>query len=94
MSQANVEIVRALFEGRNAGLSFGSFARYFDPDDLREVGNQVVAIGTVNGRGRASGIALEFRSAIVVQFGSDHRITRARIYPDVNEALKAVGLEE
>jgi len=129
-----VEIVRSVFEGRNAGLSFMSFARYFDPaielesplssvvgepyrgyagmeqwrrdvdeqfaewrmslDDLREVGNQVVAIGTVNGRGRASGIALEFRSAIVVQFGSDHRITQARIYPDVNEALKAVGLEE
>ena len=126
--------MRSIFEGRNAGLSFMSFARYFDPaielesplssvvgepyrgyagmeqwrrdvdeqfaewcmslDDLREVGNQVVAIGTVNGRGRASGIALEFRSAIVVQFGSDHRITRARIYPDVNEALKAVGLEE
>jgi ketosteroid isomerase-like protein len=134
VSQENVEIVRRIFEGGNAGLSMMSFARYLDPavelesplsslvgepyrgyagleqwrrdvdeqfaewhmslDDLREVDNQVIAIGTVNGRGRASGIALEFRSAMVVQFGSDRRITRARIYPDVNEALKAVGLAE
>jgi len=134
MSQANVEIVRALFEGGNAGLSFGSFARYFDPaielesplssvvgqpyrgyagmeqwrrdldeqfvewrmslDAVREVGNQVIAVGSVSGRGHASGIALQFPSAVVFDFGSDHRITRAHIYPDVNEALEAVGLED
>jgi ketosteroid isomerase-like protein len=63
-------------------------------DDVRALGDQVIAIGTVNGRGRASGIALQFRSAIVFHFGSDDRITRGRIFPDVNEALQAVGLEE
>jgi len=63
-------------------------------DDVRALGNQVIAIGSVNGRGRASGIALAFRSAIVVRFGGDGLITRVRIYPDVNEALKAVGLAE
>jgi ketosteroid isomerase-like protein len=134
MSQQNLDIVRAVFESRNAGLSFGSVAKYFDPgielespfssivgppyrghagmeqwrrdvdeqfarwrmtlDDLRAVGNQVIAIGTVNGLGRASGIALQFSSAIVAHFGSDGQITRVRIFSDVNEALKAVGLAE
>jgi len=63
-------------------------------DDVRQIGNQVIAIGTVNARGRASDIALQFASATVHRFGSDHRVTRMRIYPDVNEALEAVGLAE
>ena len=62
-------------------------------DDLREVGNQVIAVATVNARRRASGVALHFPSATVFRFGSDHRITSARIYLDLNEALKAVGLQ-
>jgi SnoaL-like domain len=63
-------------------------------DDVREVGSQVIAIGTVHARGRASGIALQFQSATVFHFGSDDRVMRIRIYPDVNEALEAVGLRE
>ncbi len=63
-------------------------------DDVREVGNTVIAIGSIRGRGRASGIAIQFSSAFVAHFGSNDRITRARIYPDVNEALEAVGLSE
>jgi ketosteroid isomerase-like protein len=61
--------------------------------DIRQVGESVVAIVAVSGRGRASGAPLEFDSASVFEFGSDHRVTRAHIYPDVREALKAVGLE-
>jgi hypothetical protein len=63
-------------------------------DDVRQVGNQVIAFVTVNARGRASDIALQFASASVAEFASDDRVTRVRIYPDVNEALKAVGLKE
>jgi ketosteroid isomerase-like protein len=63
-------------------------------DDLREVGEQVIAIGAVQGRGRASGVAVQFTVAMVAQFGRDDRITRVRIYPEVEEALKAVGLSE
>jgi ketosteroid isomerase-like protein len=66
----------------------------FRIDDVREVGNAVLAIGVVHGRGRASDIPLQFPSAIFFYFGSDCRVTRARIYPDVNQALKAVGLAE
>ncbi len=62
--------------------------------DTREVGNAVVAISEIHGRGRASGILVDFPSAAVAYFGSNHLMTRARIYLDVSEALKAVGLEE
>jgi ketosteroid isomerase-like protein len=63
-------------------------------DDVREAGGAVATIGTHTGRGRASGIAIEVRAASVLYFGSDGRITRVSIYPDVDQALKAVGLEE
>jgi SnoaL-like protein len=62
-------------------------------DEVRQTANQVIAIVTINARGRASDIDLQFRSASVHHFGADHRLTRIRIYPDVNEALAAVGLE-
>ena len=63
-------------------------------DDIREVEGRVIAITNVAGRGQASGIALEFTSASVFEFASDGRVSRMRIYNDVREALKAVGLEE
>ncbi|HME02975.1 MAG TPA: nuclear transport factor 2 family protein [Solirubrobacteraceae bacterium] len=63
-------------------------------DDVREIGDAVIAIGGVHGRGRASGVVFEFPSASVAYFGTDRRITRLRIYLDVSEALEAVGLEQ
>ena len=63
-------------------------------DDVRQIGNQVIAISTVDARGRASDVTLRFRSASIFDFASDDRVTRLRIYSDVDEALKAVGLEE
>jgi SnoaL-like domain len=63
-------------------------------DDVRRAENRVIAIATINARGRASGIALQFTSAAVAHFGSDHRVTRMHIYPNVKEGLEAVGLSE
>jgi ketosteroid isomerase-like protein len=63
-------------------------------DDVRQAGETVVAIVTINARGRASGVPLEFDGASVFDFGSDRRLVRAHIYPDVQEALKVVGLAE
>src|SRR5687768_16167958 len=48
-------------------------------DEVREVGNTVVGIGTSRLRGRTSGVAFDQPTAWVVEFGADHRITRARI---------------
>jgi ketosteroid isomerase-like protein len=63
-------------------------------DEMHHKGDQVIAVVTVDATGRASDVVLHFASATVARFGSDHRVTRVRIYSDVNEALKAVGLEE
>ena len=60
-------------------------------DDVREVGNTVIVIGGVQLRGRASDVAFDQPTAWVVDFGTDGRITRGRIYSDADAALKAVG---
>jgi ketosteroid isomerase-like protein len=133
MSKQNVEVVRALVSGWNAG-GRSVPTEYFDPavelespfasvsgepyrghagmeqwvrdideqfaewqidlDDVREAGNTVIAIATLRGRGRASGAPFQAKPAFVTRFGSDDRITRARIYLDVNEALEDAGLSE
>jgi len=62
-------------------------------DEIRDVGERVIAIAAVNARGRASEVGLQFPTAGVFSFGADHRIKRARLYLQVEEALKAVGLE-
>jgi hypothetical protein len=64
-----------------------------NPHEVREIDNRVIALTTVNARGRASDITLEFPAAGVLDFGADDRLTRIRISLDVAEALKAVGLE-
>jgi ketosteroid isomerase-like protein len=63
-----------------------------DHDDVREIGDQVIVIGTVQARGRASGVDVVFPVAADADFGDDGRITRVRIFRDVQEALDAAGL--
>jgi hypothetical protein len=63
------------------------------PHEVREVGSQVLTIGPVEARGRASDITLQFPAAGVFDFASDHRVIHVRIYTDASEARKAVGLE-
>jgi ketosteroid isomerase-like protein len=62
-------------------------------DDVREVGDSVIAVGVLHMRGRVSDIELHQPAGWVGSFNSDHRITRARVYLDRAEAFKAVGLE-
>jgi ketosteroid isomerase-like protein len=61
-------------------------------DDIHEVGDNVIATGSVHIRGRVSGFEIDQPASWVGRFGTDHRLTRARIYLDPAEALKAVGL--
>jgi ketosteroid isomerase-like protein len=63
-------------------------------DEVRDVGDMVIAIGGIHLRGRTSGLALDQPAAWVGHFGADHRLTRAHIYLDPAEALEAVGLSE
>lgn len=62
-----------------------------DVEEIRAVGDAVLCIAGIHGLGRASGIVVEFPAAIVTDFGSDHLITRIRIYRDLKEALEALG---
>jgi ketosteroid isomerase-like protein len=62
------------------------------PDEVRAVGDQVLAVATVNAVGRASAAALQFPAATVFTFASDHRLTRIHIHLQVREAFEAVGL--
>jgi hypothetical protein len=61
---------------------------------VREVGDQVISLAAVKGRGRASGVALQFRPGAIFTFGHGGRITRLRLDADRGEALKAVGPEK
>ena len=63
-------------------------------DDIREVGDIVIVIGSLHVRGRVSGLEFDQPAAWVGHFGNDHLLTRARIYLDPAEALQAAGLEE
>jgi ketosteroid isomerase-like protein len=60
-------------------------------DEYRDLGDRVLALGRVEGRGRGSGAVVDTPQAAVVDF-RDGKISSARSYLDHNEALRATGL--
>jgi len=62
-------------------------------EEVYDAGDQVVVIVRQAGRGRASGIEIEQRFAMVWSV-HDGRASRMDMYRTPEEALKAVGLEE
>jgi ketosteroid isomerase-like protein len=62
-----------------------------DIEELLESGAQVVVYVRSTGRGRASGVEIDVRSAWLVTV-SGHKISRLRLYRDREEALRAAGL--
>jgi ketosteroid isomerase-like protein len=62
-------------------------------DEYRDLGDRVLALGRIEGRGRGSGAVVETPQGAVVDF-RDGKISSGRSYLDHAEALKAVGLEE
>src|SRR2546423_11215983 len=66
----------------------------FVVEELRDVGDdRVLSIQRLKGRAKLSGIEIELRYACVNTV-RDGKIVRVREYLSVDEALKAVGLEE
>src|SRR2546421_3136859 len=63
------------------------------PERIIAVGDRVVSIENVCGRGRGSGVEAEARYASIWTLVNG-RVTRVEIGLDPDEALKAVGLEE
>ena len=65
----------------------------FDFPDIREVGDKIVAIGHLRGRGEASGVETETPFGYVVEY-ENGKARLVRAYLDPKEALEAAGLEE
>jgi ketosteroid isomerase-like protein len=63
------------------------------PDEFRDLGDRVLWLGRVEGRGRSSGVRVDTPLGTVVDF-RDGKISRLRGYLDHGEALRAAGLSE
>ncbi|MGH2924816.1 MAG: nuclear transport factor 2 family protein [Solirubrobacterales bacterium] len=63
-------------------------------DELREMGDAVLAFGNVHMKGRGSGLVLDQDGAWLAHFAPDGRISRMQVFFDRDEALEAVGLWE
>jgi ketosteroid isomerase-like protein len=61
--------------------------------EVRDLGERVVAIGQLRGRGKESGAMTESALAWIVEFKSG-KVIRVREYLDLEEALEAAGLRE
>jgi ketosteroid isomerase-like protein len=60
--------------------------------EVRDLGDQVLAIGTQHTRGHGSGQEIDLPQAVVASF-QDGKVTRLEAFATHHEALKAVGLE-
>ena len=64
-----------------------------EQSEFRDLGEQVMAIGRLRGRGRESGARAETAIVWLVDF-RDGKAIRVREYLDPGEALEAAGLSE
>jgi ketosteroid isomerase-like protein len=62
-------------------------------DEIRDLGDRVLVLGRVEGRGRGSGVQVDAPAGIVVDFRGG-KMSRVRAYLDRGEALRAAGLAE
>ena len=62
-------------------------------DDFRDLGNRVLMLGRLEGRGMGSGVPVRAFLALIFDLRGD-KVSRVRGYLDRDEALQAVGLEE
>ena len=60
-------------------------------DELRDLGDGVVSLGRLKGRGRGSGVQVELPIGVISDF-RDGKCWRTRAFPDHDEALRAAGL--
>jgi ketosteroid isomerase-like protein len=65
----------------------------FRAEGYRDLGDQVLALGRMEGRGSRGGVPVDAPMGIVIDFRGPE-ISRARSFLDHGEALKAVWLEK
>lgn len=66
---------------------------HVDYAEIRDLGDRVLALGTLRVTGMTSGIEIEVPAAVVASF-RDGLITHLKDYGDTDQALAAVGLRE
>jgi uncharacterized protein (TIGR02246 family) len=82
-------------EGLRAGLEslFETWQSYrLEPEELRDLGDRVLAIVREVARGRSSGLEVDSRWGYVITLSAG-RITRVDAYRDPRQALSAAGLD-
>jgi ketosteroid isomerase-like protein len=62
-------------------------------DEIRDLGDSICVLVTQRGRGKASGVEVENRYALLYEF-QGALISRLTAFPTAAEALKAAGLSE
>ena len=93
----------AALQGRFVGVEgvrrwFGDLADHFCAwqiacDDIRDLGDRVLALGTIRATGRESGVETDLPLTAIAQF-KDRLITDFIDYGDREQALEAAGLRE
>ena len=93
----------AALEGKFVGLDgvrgwFADLVEHFDAwqihcPDIRDLGDRVLALGTIHATGRGSGAETDLPLTAVARF-SDGRITHFTDFGDKAQALEAAGLSE
>jgi uncharacterized protein len=63
------------------------------PEEFRDLGDRVLLLGRIQGRGRGSGVPVDAPIANILDFRGG-RIWRSRVYFDRAEALRAAGVSE
>ncbi|HME04466.1 MAG TPA: nuclear transport factor 2 family protein [Solirubrobacteraceae bacterium] len=63
------------------------------PEEFRDLGDRVLVLGRMKGRGKGSGVPVESPYATILDFRGD-RIWRSRVYLDRAEGLRVAGLPE
>jgi hypothetical protein len=76
-----------------AGLADLYEVAQVDYSDVRDLGDRVLALGTMQTIGKGSGIASEWTLAVLVTF-QDGLATHWKDYGDKDQALAAAGLAE
>jgi ketosteroid isomerase-like protein len=66
---------------------------HVDADDFREAGDQVVVLGRLRARGRASGVDLDVPIGFVWEL-REGKAFRGKTFSEQADALRAAGLDE
>ena len=73
---------------------FEAFADFrFEFSEIRDLGDRILAVGEMRGRGTESGVEIESPWAFLIQLRNG-KATHVRVYLDPKEALEAAGLSE